>query len=213
MKTIKLVSIILLNYMSCLLSTAQQNNTVPDLSKITDTSKWASVNRKISYNSGVFLNGKPGDGLLYLKKFSFSTGKIELDIKGKDAQGMSFVGIAFHGMNDSTFDAVYFRPFNFKNPQRNSHSVQYISMPSNDWYKLRNEHPGVYENAVTPVPEPDSWFHATIVIETGIIKVYVNNAETPSLTVEPIGDNKKGWVGFWVGNNSEGWFKNLKITE
>jgi len=210
MKTLKLILAILI---FTGLSVASQDRIIPDLQSIKDTSKWKIVNREVALKDGVFLNEKSGDGLLYLKKFSFNTGKIELDIKGKDLQGMSFVGIAFHGTNDSIFDAVYFRPFNFKNSQRNSHSVQYISMPGNDWYKLRSEHPGVYENSIAPVPEPDGWFHATIVVETGIIKVYINNTEKPSLTVKPINDRKNGWVGFWVGNNSDGWFKNLVITK
>ena len=69
-----------------------------------------------------------------------------------------------------------------------------------------------YENMVTPVPEPSGWFHATVRVEYPVVKVFVNNSGNPSLTIEQLSNRKNGWVGFWVGNNSEGWFKNLKIT-
>lgn len=193
-------------------ATAQQNLLIPDLSKVRDQKIWTTVNREISFDSAVFLNKRPGDGLLYLKGSKFKNGKIELDIRGENNPGQSFVGVAFHGVNDSTFEAVYFRPFNFKNPQRNNHSVQFISMPQYNWYKLRTEHPGKYENKISPVPDPSGWFHATIVVKYPVIKVFVNNSGTPSLVVHQISSRQIGWVGFWVGNNSRGWFKNLKIT-
>ena len=185
---------------------------VPDLSTVQDNQKWSAFNRGISYNGNVQMDAKPGDGLLILKDVVFQNGTIELDIKGKNAPGRSFVGVAFHGVNDSTFDAVYFRPFNFKNPERNSHSVQYISAPEYGWYKLRSEHPGKYENKIAPVPEPEEWFHATIHVTYPEVKVYVNNAAKPSLVINQISERKKGWIALWVGNNSEGWFKNLKIS-
>jgi len=212
MKTVKLIFGLMVQFVFLLSAFAQQAELVPDLSKVNDPSKWSVVNRKVALDDGVFLNKKPGDGLLILKNFTFQNGKIELDIKGKNDTGMSFVGFAFHGLNDSTFEGIYFRPFNFKNPERKNHSVQYISMPQNDWYKLREQHPGVYENLIQPVPDPDNWFHATIIINYPEVKVFVDNSGNPSLVIHEIGVKNTGWVGFWVGNNSEGRFKNLKIT-
>ena len=175
----------------------QKNEMIPDLSKCNDTTIWTLHNREIHIDEVVHLNGKPGDGLLWIKAPVFTNGKIELDIKGKDERGKSFVGLAFHGLNDSIYDVVYFRPFNFKNPERKGHSVQYISHP---------EH-----NPALPVLEPTGWFHVTIVVNYPIVKVFVNNFDEPSLTVEQLSSRKEGWIGFWVGNNSEGFFKNLKI--
>jgi len=43
------------------------------------------------------------------------------------------------------------------------------------------------------------------------VKVYANGSEQPSLEIKQISDRKQGKVGLWVGNGSEGWFKNLKI--
>lgn len=212
MKTSKLIFGLMVQFVFLLSASAQHKEMIPDLSKVNDPAKWSVVNRKVALDDGVFLNKKPGDGLLILKNFTFQNGKIELDIKGKNDPGMSFVGFAFHGLNDSTFEAIYFRPFNFKNAERKNHSVQYISMPQNDWYKLREQHPGVFENVIQPVPDPDNWFHATIIINYPEVKVFIDNSDNPSLVIREIGVRNTGWVGFWVGNNSEGRFKNLKIT-
>ena len=43
------------------------------------------------------------------------------------------------------------------------------------------------------------------------VTVYVNQSTIPSLVVKQISTRKKGKIGFWVGHNSEGCFKNLKI--
>jgi len=175
--------------------------------------KWTVFNRNVSYDDSViYLNARDNDGLLWLNGANFNNGTIELDMKGKDAQGQSFVGIAFHGLDNKTFDAVYFRPFNFKNPDRNSHSIQYISMPDNDWSLLRNTFPGKYENTLNPVPDPDNWFHVKIVVNYPEVKVYVNDSEKPSFEIELISTRKNGKIGVWVGNGSEGWFKNFRIV-
>jgi len=191
---------------------AQQKMVTPDLSKIGDAKMWTTRNRTSSFKEALFLDAKEGDGSARLNELTFENGTIELDIKGKDVQGESFVGVAFHGLNDSTYDAVYFRAFNFKNPERSNHSVQYISQPDFTWSKLRNEHPNQYENVVKPVPAPNDWFHATIVVEFPSVKVYVNNSLEPSLTVTQLSARKKGWIALWVGNGSEGYFRNLRIV-
>jgi len=184
----------------------------PDLSTIKDPDKWTLHNREIVDDDVVHLNGQPGDGFLWINDYTFKNGTIDVDIKGVDVRGQSFVGIAFHILNDSTFDAIYFRPFNFKSPERKGHSVQYISHPKNTWYFLRENFPEKYENPVKPVPDPTGWFHATIVVEYPKVIVFVDNSKEPSLVVEQLSDRKAGNLGFWVGHNSEGWFKNLKIT-
>jgi hypothetical protein len=190
---------------------AQQTEINPDLSKIDDSNLWVLHNREINIDKEVHLDGKPGNGLLLIKEPLFTNGRIELDLKGKDERGRSFVGLAFHGLNENTYDAIYFRPFNFKDPDRNGHSVQYISHPEYTWNKLRREHPEKYENQISPVPEPTDWFHVTIIINYPNVDVFVNNSDKPSLTIEQLISRREGWIGFWVGNNSEGYFKNLMI--
>ena len=192
---------------------AQEGIIRPDLSQIRDSAIWTLQNRElISDNAAVHLNFKEGDGILWLNQMDFENGSIELDIKGKDERGRSFVGLAFHGLNEIEYDVVYFRPFNFKSPERKGHSVQYISHPLYTWSKLRKEFPEKYENPVSPVPDPDDWFHVRIEIDYPQVKVYVNESKEESLNVTQLSKRKTGWIGFWVGFNSEGYFKNLKIS-
>src|SRR5207253_5971231 len=136
------------------------------------------------------------------------------DVKRKNVLQQSFVGFAFHVQDEKTYDAVYFRPFNFANPDtaRRRRSVQYISAPAYPWEKLRESFPGKYENNVDPVPDPDGWFHAKIVVNGKHISVFVNNALKPSLEVEKLTNTTKGGIALWVGNNSGGSFANVTIT-
>lgn len=160
----------------------------------------------------VYLTSASGDGLAWIDEVELSTGTIELEIKGKNAPGRSFVGIAFHGQDNQTFDAVYLRPFNFQNAERRNHSLQYVSMPEHDWSELRNNHPGKYEAALDPTPVPESWVKIKLVIEGKRVSAFINDADEPALTVELLNDRLTGKVGLWVGNGSDGWFRNLRIT-
>jgi hypothetical protein len=163
---------------------------------------------------GVRLNARADNGVAYLRGVEFGNGTIELDIRGKDVQGQSFVGVAFHGVDDTTYDAVYLRPFNFKtdDPVRHQHAVQYVSHPTYPWQELRAEHPGEYERAVAPAPDPNGWFHVRVVVASPKVSVFVADATEPSLMVTQLSDRRKGRVGLWVGNGSDGDFANLKIV-
>lgn len=177
--------------------------------------KWSVFNRQVSYKDGeIHLNAKENDGMLWLKNAEFQRGTIEFELKGKDTPGRSFIGFAFHGKDNETFDAIYFRPFNFKNPEKKSKSVQYVSMPNYGWAVLRRTFPGEYEGEMNPTPESvDDWFHVKIEIDQPKVTVYVNQSRKPTLEIDQISLSKERRLGFWVGNNSEGWFKNLKITK
>jgi hypothetical protein len=134
--------------------------------------------------------------------------------RAKTFSTRSFVGIAFHGVDETTFDAIYFRPFNFRSedPTRRAHAVQYISTPEFGWAVLRGKYPGKYEQPVQPPPDPDGWFHASVVLDYPVVSVYVNNSDQPSLVVRQLNETKSGWVGLFVGEGSDGRFANLKIT-
>jgi hypothetical protein len=192
---------------------------VPPLARISDPSVWRQHNRKAvvadgDSRKGVQLDTGANDGMAWLLGSDFGEGMIEVDLRGADKPGQSFVGIAFRGMNDTTYDAVYFRAFNFKNPDvpRRARAVQYISQPEFTWEKLRAQFPGKYESAVHPVPEPDSWFHARIVVAGRQVSVFVNDAAEPSLVVTELSERRGGLIGLWVGNGSAGDFASLKIT-
>lgn len=191
----------------------------PDLSKIANTDGWRVHNRQAevredSAEVSVYFEARPGDGAAWLEGLDFSDGTIEVDIKGKDAPGRSFVGIAFRGIDEETYDAIYFRPFNFqsKDPLRKGHSVQYISHPDHPWHKLRQDHPGEYENPINPPPDPEVFFHARIVIEKRTVSVFVNDSKEPCLVVTELSDRTGGRIGLWMGNNSDGTFSNLSVT-
>lgn len=149
----------------------------------------------------------------WLKGVDFSNGEIEIDLKGKDEFQNSFLGVAFHGLNDTIYDAVYFRPFNFQTADsvRHIHAVQYISRRDYPWERLRKEQNAKYEKAISPAPDPNDWFHARIVVNNGIVKVYVNSAANPSLEVNKLNKRTKGKIGIWL-NGSFASFANLKIT-
>jgi hypothetical protein len=188
----------------------------PDLQKI---SQWKAINRSVEAvdedgKKAVRFNAAEGEGFLILSGIDFSSGIIEFDVKGKNVVQQSFVGVAFHDQDEKTYDAVYFRPFNFSNPDtaRRRRAVQYISMPSYTWEKLRETYPGKYENNIDPVPDPDGWFHAKVVVNNKRVSVFVDNASKPSLEVDKLSNSTKGGLALWVGNNSGGSFANLSIT-
>jgi hypothetical protein len=189
-----------------------------DLYNLAENQKLQIFNREVtsftdSTRKGICFNAVENNGIAWLDSLLFSDGIIELDIKGKDVLQKSFVGIAFHGINETTFDAIYFRPFNFQavDSVRRIHAVQYISLPGYDWEKLRTEQNGKYEKAVLAAPNPNQWFHAQIVIKFPIIKVFVNGNTEPSLIVSQLNDRKSGKIGIWAGHNSDGCFANFTV--
>jgi hypothetical protein len=152
-------------------------------------------------------------GIVWLKGVNFSTGSIDVDIRGKDIFQQSFVGVAFHGVDTITHDVVYFRPFNFQSPDtlRRSHMVQYHSEPQYPWDRLRKEHPLMYESGIASAPLAANWFHAHIVVSKEVITVYVNHSETPCLKVKKLNDRNDGLIGLWSSALS-GDFANLVIV-
>lgn len=200
-------------------SSAIAQNVRVDLSKLMLDHSIRAVNRDVSIvengskGSYVHLNEKAGAGIAWLDGVRFTNGTLEFHVKGRNVLQKSFVGIAFHGSNDSTYDAVYFRPFNFKSPEeeRRNHSVQYISLPGFDWPKLRSGFPNQYEQPVSPAPDPESWVHCRLVIENHEVSVYVNQNPQPSLVVKQLGNQNGDKIGFWVGNQSDGDFANINI--
>jgi 3-keto-disaccharide hydrolase len=197
---------------------AQKKTVEPDLAALAEGKGLKVFNRSLSVindgaRKGVRLSESPGDGVAYLEGVEFTNGAIEFDVRGKDVQQQSFVGVAFHGLDEKTYDAIYFRPFNFKTEDqaRRIRAVQYISHPTCTWQKLRTEQPGKYEKPVSPAPDPNDWFHARIVVASPKVSVFVNDAKEPSLVVEQLSDRKRGLVGLWVGNTSGGDFANFKI--
>ncbi len=160
------------------------------------------------------LNEAVDEGLVWIDGVSFSTGTIEVELKGQDVFQRSFVGIAFHGANDSTFEAVYFRPFHFRSddPVRKGRRVQYISLPEHPWQVLREQFPGAFENSVDPAPDPDAWFRTRIVVTAKDISVFVNGADEPCLIVRSMSSRSNGRVGLYTADRSGGAYHRLSIS-
>jgi hypothetical protein len=164
--------------------------------------------------SGIRLTEERHEGLVWLNGVTFSNGVIEIDLRGQDVLQRSFVGVAFHAINDSTYDAIYFGPFNFQTSDsaRRIHAVQYINHPVYTWRKLREEQNGVFENALINPPSPTQWFHATIKVDNDSIQVFANDDKKPSMRVKKLNQTRSGNIGLWVGDGSGGDFANLVIT-
>ena len=191
-----------------------------DLQSLLKSKKLTIVNRivaSVADNAkAVKLDERSREGIAWLQGVTFSSGTIEIDLHGQDVLQKSFVGIAFHGVNDSTYEAVYFRPFNFhaKDTVRKIHAVQYISHPVYTWRKLRDERNGIFEKGlIVPTPDPNDWFHARIEVLKDVVRVFVDDDVEPSLTVNRLNDRKSGTLGLWVGDGSGGEFANLSIKQ
>jgi hypothetical protein len=199
---------------------AQERAITPDLSAVPEGKGWKlSAGRKaVAFTEdgkkGVRFDKQPGYSVAWLEAVEFGNGTIEVDIRGEDKPQQSFLGVAFRVVDGQTHDAVYFRPFNFRStdPVRTIHAVQYVSHPGFPWMKLREEKNGIYEKAVNPVPDPNGWFHARIVVGGRKVSVFVDGATEPSLVVGELSERTGGKVGLWVGEGSAADFANLKIT-
>jgi hypothetical protein len=198
---------------------AQARASTPDLGALAEAKRLRHVNRTVTplidgARRGVRLSEAPGESPAIVPGLELGNGTIEFDIRGKDLAQASFVGVAFHIADDKTYDAIYFRPFNFKAAAADNrgHGVQYVSMPTYTWQKLRAEQTGKFEQAVNPVPDPNGWFHARVVIASPQVRVFVADAREPCLVVDLLNDRRKGQLGLWVGNNSGGDFANLTVT-
>ena len=176
-----------------------------------------AVNRTLSLfedmPGAVEMNAAEGDGLAVLKQIAFETGTIELEILGENNPGRSFIGLAFNIQDEETFEAIYFRPFNFvaTEQSRKDHMVQYVNHPEYTWYKLREERTMEFENEIPAPPDPDDWFKATIKVTEKNVEVYLDTSKEPVLKVERLSSNESEKIGLWVGNGSSGRFRNLVL--
>ncbi len=198
-----------------------------DLATLFTEGKLSIVNREIrvstaSVNSPVKLESKPfvqltdkaHDGLVWLSGEDFQQGTNTVEMRGKDVFQRSFIGIAFHGANDSTYDAVYCRPFNFfaQDSVRRIHAIQYIAHPTYTWKKLREERNGVFEKEIINPPKPDEWFTLRLLIEKTTVKAFINTATIPSLVIDKLNSRTTGKIGIFMGDNSGGDFRTMVVT-
>jgi hypothetical protein len=189
-----------------------------DLAERLNAKALRSVNREVTVladdRRGVHVSEKEGPGVVWLEGTDLALGTIELDVRGRDVLQRSFVGIAFHRKDDNTYESVYLRPFNFRNPDeaRRQNAVQYMALPDYDWPRLRKEFPSEFENPVDASVSPTDWIPLRVVITANTVDVYVGTAKAAALEARRLATGNSGAVGLWVGNNSDGDFANLRIT-
>ena len=206
------------------LGCAADRRLAPDLAAVGDATKWRVVHAEVHVTeqdgASVVRLFPPGGnqkgsnvGVAFVQGLDFAEGTIDVDLKGLGEERQSFLGIAFGATGDAELEAVYFRPFNFRqaDPARRAHAVQYVAWPNDTWEALRARAPGVYEAAVDPVPDPAAWFHARIEVTAKTVRVFVDGAPRACLTVERLRSPGKGSVGLWVDSN-EGSFARLMIS-
>jgi len=150
---------------------------------------------------------------------TFRDGTIDVDVSGAPAKGASadargFIGIIFRQQNNSRpFEIIYIRPTNGRadDQLRRNHSVQYSSEPDWPWDRLRKESPGMYESYADM--QAGEWTHMRIVVKGRDASLYINHADQPCLIVHDLKlGESEGGVALWTGSDTEGYFRNLKIT-
>ena len=132
----------------------------------------------------------------------------------KGARG--FVGVAFRiDENGRSFscEGLYIRPTNGRaqDQVRRNRSTQYFSYPGYDFDHLRREAPGQYESYADLVP--GEWTHLRIEVSGANAQLYVGASGQPVLIVHDLkrGSDAHGTVGLFVGNGTDGHFRNLSI--
>lgn len=159
------------------------------------------------------------DGFAIVRDVAFQDGTIDADIavKIKTPPGVrmpGFVGIAFRARRDAShYELFYIRPGNADADDQamRNHSVQYVSAPNFDWYKLRREWPWVYE-AYADV-NTEKWMHIKIEVKGRSARLYLGGSGKPSLVVDGLkSDDLQGGVALWPYPGEEAYFSNVRIT-
>jgi hypothetical protein len=189
-----------------------------NLAKALADGKLRPVNRAVSKApdraDGVHVSARANPGIAWIEGTDFGEGAIEVQVRGRDVYQQSFVGIAFHGKDDNTYEAVYLRPFNFRaeDPARHRHAVQYMMVPDFDWPKLREQFPDEFESAVSAAVAPTDWVTLRLAVRGKTVDVWVGLNKTPIFSARKLGNLDRGMIGLWTGNGSDGDFADLRIT-
>ncbi|MDP7601502.1 MAG: hypothetical protein QF605_08945 [Rhodospirillales bacterium] len=156
-----------------------------------------------------------------IKNLEFHNGVIEIEVAGRplpDAipEARGFIGVAFRIKDDlSAFECMYLRPTNGRAEQqlRRNRATQYFSYPDWKFDRLRTEMPGHYEAYVDLVT--GAWTKMRIEAEGDKAKLFVHDNEHPTIIVNDLkhGPDLAGEIGLYIDNGTEGFFKNLMVTQ
>lgn len=159
------------------------------------------------------------DGFALLRGSDFQDGTIEADIALKittppGVRMPGFVGIAFRALPDaSRYELFYLRPGNASADDQamRNHSVQYVSAPDFDWYKLRREWPWIYEAYADLKTE--TWIKVRVEVKGRSARLYLNGSGNPSLVVDGLkSQDLRGGVALWGYQGEEAYFSNVRVT-
>lgn len=156
-----------------------------------------------------------------IKDLDFANGVIEVKVWSRivnDAPAFArgFIGLAFRiDEHNSKFESIYIRPTNGRaeDQVRRNHSVQYFSYPDYKFDRLRKEDPEKYESYADM--GLNEWITIRVEVKGTKAKLFINNNKNATLVVNDLklGENQNGSIGLWVGNYTEGYFKDLIITK
>jgi hypothetical protein len=191
-----------------------------DLSKLEFENTRAEITKYHGKPGLKMVEEKPGPGgTATLKGLVFRDGEIDLEVSGApsktaDPAARGFIGIVFRIQPDGSHaESFYLRPTNGRADdqlQRN-HSVQYVSPPDWTWQRLRKETPGVYESYADM--QAGEWTRMRIVVHGKEAQLYVGGAAQPCLIVKDLKlGESTGGVALWIGPDTEGYFRNVRVT-
>ncbi len=166
------------------------------------------INREMddANNKRIQILGKNDIGFLWINTFDFVEGNIDLDLKGLDASPQRYIGLAFYGQNDTTYQALCISP-----------------------YALLNEDFTLRKNAIkyfaTPIPKEinallcdevakstiNRWFHCRLQVKNKKVEVYIDDNATPSFSSNLIDGKVGGKFGVFFSAGAGGEFGNIKI--
>ena len=202
-------------------------NTVAQSIKLSDKNLTAS-NVTLSFEKNVTkveidttLKGADQPTYAKLNDIQFKNGILEVKILSKLMKNAppfarGFIGLAFRiNDNNTKFESIYIRPTNGRaeDQVRRNHSIQYFSYPDYDFERFRKEAPEKYESYADM--GLNEWITLRIEVDGTKARLFVNNAKQPSLIVNDLkhGGENSGSIGLWVGNYTEGYFKDLKVIK
>src|SRR4051812_6872701 len=84
----------------------QQRTINYNLAELSGDGKLSYTNRDASKlpaneKNSIKISTNSGEGVVWLNGIKFANGVIEVDVKGKNVEQQSFVGLAFHGLEDT----------------------------------------------------------------------------------------------------------------
>lgn len=175
----------------------------------------------VKVDADTTIKGTDEATIVKIKGTDFKNGTIEVKVlsrlqKNAPASSRGFIGLAFRiGEKNEKFESIYIRPTNGRTDDqiRRNHSIQYFAFPDYRFDKLRKTEPEKYESYADM--GLNEWITMRIEVAGSKAKLFLNNAKQPSLIVNDLklGADNSGSIGLWVGNWTEGYFKDLRVVK